>query len=380
MTRWAPLILLAGAAGLLAGCGGREADQDVPVLRVGHVGHDHQTALYVACLNSERFRSGYGLWLEPIEPKKLYAIMDNGEKVGEVELFKAGGGSKMPTMMTQGHFEVGLGGVAPVMAFIDKGSPMKIIAPLHSKGDMLVVAPDNPATDWPSFVEWVRGRDEQVRIGYKNPLAVAKLIFQGALEHEKITHTGHPADTTAQVRMVLLKGERNLVPALQARTVDGYASNNPWCAIAESKGIGKTIADLNALPPGTWRDHPCCCVAATDDAIAQKAGAVTRFLELIIAATDTINAEPQIGYRAASEWIGTSLEVERKSMATSGYATVPDDTFYHGMEATWENMVRLGQLTGELKAVEATDLRRRVYDFSLLAKARAALARRKKAR
>ncbi len=44
----------------------------------------------------------------------------------------------MPTAMDQGMFDVGLGGVVAIAFHVDKGRPMKIISPLHSKGDMLV--------------------------------------------------------------------------------------------------------------------------------------------------------------------------------------------------------------------------------------------------
>lgn len=378
---------------LSPGCRREDGAAALPVLRVGHVGHDHHTALYVACLEGERFKRDYGLWLEPMEPGKRYALfdrlatmsdveglMESGRKVAEIELFRAGGGSKMPTMMSQGHFDVGLGGVTAVMAFVDKGAPIRIISPLHSKGDMLVVDPKNPSRDWATFVTWVRGHRRPVRIGYKNPVAVAKLVFQGALEHEGLSHSDDTSRRDVDVRMILLKGERNLIPSLRSGIVDGYVSNNPWCAVAESKGVGKIVADLNTLPPGTWKDHPCCCVAATQKVIREKPEAVTRFLELIIAATGCINDNPEVGFKSASEWIGTTVEVERKSMPTSGYDTTSGKAFRHGMKLTWRNMVGLGLLGGRLKGASESEFDGMVYDFTLLEQARTSLKRRKRAR
>ena len=238
---------------LLVGC----AKDEAPTLKVGHVGHDHQAALYVACLEGERFKKNYNLYLKPVKEKEFYELYDRGKKIANVELYRSGGGSKMPTLMSHGHFEMGFGGVAAVAFFVDKGSPMKIISPLHTKGDMLVVHPSIPVDSWDGFLSWVKKEEEQIRVGYKNPVAVAKLIFERALQEEGISFTGDKSERNTEILMVHMKGEENLIPGLQIKIIDAYVSNNPWCAIAESKGVGKIVADLNDLPPGLWKEHPC---------------------------------------------------------------------------------------------------------------------------
>ena len=118
-------------------------------------------------------------------------------------------------------------------------------------------------------------------------------------------------------------------------------------------------------------------MAATEQAINDKPEAVQLLLELTIAATDYINTEPEMGFKVAADWIGTSQEIERQSMPTSGYSTADDETFHRGMEVTWRNMVRLGAFRDELKKIEPGDLMARVCDLSLLARAREQLAERK---
>ena len=103
-------------------------------------------------------------------------------------------------------------------------------------------------------------------------------------------------------------------------------------------------------------------------------------MELLIIATDYINGEPGIGHQSASEWIGTSLEVEQQSMPTSGYSTEVTESFRHGMQMTCGNMARLGQLSGRLNEAGAEKLDRLLYDFSLLAKSRGEVGKRKKAK
>ena len=164
------LIGLCFCAILLISC----AEQEMQTLKVGFVGHDHQSSLYVAALEHERTKEDCGVYLKEIEAKKHYELIKNDKKIADVELYLSGGGSKMPTLMSQGHFEVGFGGVAAVAFFTDKGSPMKIIAPLHTKGDMLVLQPDNPVNSWEEFVTWVQEEKTPIRIGFKNPNEIRK--------------------------------------------------------------------------------------------------------------------------------------------------------------------------------------------------------------
>lgn len=352
------------------------ANAEVPTIKIGHVGHDHHSALYVACLEGERFEKDYNIYLKTIKEKEFYELYNRGEKIANIELYRSGGGSKMPTLMSQGHFEMGFGGVAAVAFFVDKGSPMKIVSPLHTKGDMLVVPPSIAANNWEEFLSWVKKEEKQIRVGYKNPVAVAKLIFECALQEEDISFTGDKGNTKAEILMVHMKGEKNLIPGLQNKIIDAYVSNNPWCAIAESKNIGKIVVDLNELPPGIWKDHPCCCLAATDQLIAEKPEIASKIIKLIIIATKLINEEPEVGYNCAAKWIGTSFEVEKASMTTSGYLTEVTDIWKKGMYNWCDSMNEMGKLTGKLKNKKDAEIDPLLFDFSLLEMAIADLEKR----
>jgi NitT/TauT family transport system substrate-binding protein len=353
--------------------------QQPPVtLKVGHVGHDHQTALYVACLEGARFQKEYGLYLKEVRPKEFYELYDGNRKICDVELYKSGGGSKMPTLMSQGHFELGLGGVAAVVFFVDKEAPMKIIAPLHSKGDMLVVNPAVNAHSWPEFVKWVQENPRQIRVGYKDPVAVAKLIFTKALQETGLSYTEDPANRKADIILINMKGEENLIPGLQNKIIEAYISNNPWCALAEKKGAGRIVCPLNELPPGIWKDHPCCCIAASDQAIKDKGKAITKFLELMAIATRYINEEPEMGYNAASQWIGTPLEVEKISMPTSGYSVEPTDAWKEQVQQWCRVMDEGGEFKGALKSQTPAKIDSLVFNLTLIEQALKDLQKRKK--
>jgi NitT/TauT family transport system substrate-binding protein len=324
----------------------------------------------------ETFKDLYGIWFKEARPKELYELYEGDRKLAEVELYKAGGGSQMPSMMSQGDFDVGFGGVAAVAFFVDKGSPMKMIAPLHSKGDMLVVKPDIEAGNWAEFVEWLKAQPRQVSIGYKSPVAVALLIFQRALDAEGVTYTGDKGNRSAKVLLVNMKEEANLNSGLQSGQISGYVSNNPWCAIAEDKGIGRCVAELHDLPPGVFKDHPCCCIAASDSAVKKQGKAIEKFLELVAVSTSYINTQPEKSAELVAGWIGTTPAVEVTSMATSGYSMEPDAAFRDGMWVWYEEMARLNKIGDRLKDVDRVKFEGMVYDFSLLDKALAAAKKR----
>ena len=346
-------------------------------LKIGHVGHDHHTALFVALDNASEYASQSGISVKVIEDRKFYELFDQNKKVADLEIMKVGGASRMPTALAQDVIEVGLGGVAPVLASADSGAPVKLIAPLHYKGDMFVVKPDFPAKTWNEFVAVAKAADKPLRIGYKNPVAVAKLVFEEALKHEGITFGGDPAQADLQVQMVNIKGGDKLNVSLGSGLIDCYAGNNPFPAIAVEKGIGRIVCDLEDLPPGTFRDHPCCCIAANTKAIEGKSQAIVALLVLLMQGTETINSDLDKAVAAAVRWIGTSESVERMSIPTSGYSMEPSEQWHKTMSKWIEAMNELGIFKDKLKGVEPSAVPRVAYDLSLLEKARNKLAQRR---
>lgn len=254
---------------------------------------------------------------------------------------------------------------------------MKLIAPLHYKGDMFVVRPDFPAKSWTEFVAMAKAANKPLRIGYKSPVAVAKLVFEEALKHEGVKFGGDLFRTDLQVHMVNVKGGSKLNVALGSGLIDGYAGNNPFPAIAVEKQIGRIICDLEDLPPGTFRDHPCCCIAAGTEALKNKSEAIVDLLVLFLQANETINTDLEKAISSAVRWIGTSQTVERMSIPTSGYSLEPSAQWHHTMDKWIEAMNNLDVFRGKLEGLEPEEARQVAYDLFLLEKARQKLAQRR---
>ncbi|NQT02838.1 MAG: ABC transporter substrate-binding protein [Planctomycetes bacterium] len=364
----------------LPGCKQKEDAQGQPesvTIKLGHVGHDHHAALFVALDNASEYAKESQIDVKVIKDRKFYELYDNGRKIANVEIVKVGGGSKMPTALAQNVIEVGFGGVAPVLASIDSGAPVKLISPLHYKGDMFVVRPDFKAKSWEEFVVIAKASERPLRIGYKNPVAVAKLIFEEALKHEGITFGGDLSQTDLQVHLVNVNGGSKLNISLGSGLIDGYAGNNPFPAIAVEKGIGRIICDLEELPPGTFRNHPCCCIAANTNILQEKSEAIIDLLVLFLQANETINSDLKRTVASVVRWIGTSESVEQMSIPTSGYSMEPSVQWHQTMGKWMEAMNGLDIFRGKLKGLESEDISLTAYDLSLLESARKKLAQRR---
>ena len=365
----------------LSGCEQKDEDQAKPTkpttIKVGHVGHDHHTALFVALDNASQYAQESGINVKVVQDRKFYELSDKGKMVADLEIVKVGGGSKMPTALAQNVIDVGFGGAAPTLAAVDSGAPIKLISPLHYKGVMFVVRPDFEAESWEEFVAIAKATKKPLRIGYKSPVAVAKLVFEEALKHEGIIFSGDPSLADLQVHMVNVQGGSKLNVALGSGLIDGYAGNNPFPAIAVEKQIGRIICDLEDLPPGTFRNHPCCCIAANTKALKEKSEAIVDLLMLFLQANETINSNLDKAVAAAVRWIGTSDSVERMSIPTSGYSMETSAQWHQTMGKWIEAMNGLGVFRDKLKGLEPKEVPPLAYDLSLLEKARKKLAQRR---
>lgn len=338
-------------------------------LKVGHVGHDHHLAMFVALDSLDKYEKETGIKVKKVKDKTFYELYKDNKKIADIEVKKVGGGSKMPVALSQNIIDIACGGAAPVLVMIDKGAPIKLIAPLHSKGDMFVMKKSSKVETWKDFVKMAKSTKKPIRIGYKSPAAVAKIILEDAMKHEGITFSTDLSKTDVNVHLINVKGGGKLNTSLANGIIDGYTGNNPFPAIGESKGILKVICDLEELPPGRFKNHPCCCIAASDSAIKNKSEAIEAMLVLMNKASNSINKDNEEVLKIASRWIGTTPEVEKKSIATSGYSMETSDEWHKTMSVWADAMNELGIFTKSLKGLKEPELAKKAYDFTLLNKA-----------
>lgn len=336
------------------------AEHDPPMIRVGHVGHDHQIALYVAAQAGAALEKEYGVYLKELKPQEVYDLYDRGKPVGRIHLVRVGGGSKMPAAMEQGHIEVGLGGLGPVAKFVDKGAPIRVLAPLNNDGDSLILRTGFNGSSWAEFIREVKASSRPIRIGYKDPMANAYMILVRALAEEGIRFGQEPAGPDGrpvQVLTVNLQGDENALPSLEAGLVDGVVVNEPTPSMLVHKKVGHKVADLSALPPkDRWKGHPCCVVAATEAALKEKREIIKSLLKVIAAGADLMSKDIEKAIAAEAEWTKTPPEIGRKSIMNVSYVIRPDETWQKAVDTWLDMMAGSNQFQRNLKGKSAKEI------------------------
>ncbi len=370
-------LVLFLSAGLFISCGADKPvdvsetpdvinTDELPLLRIGHVNQDHHLALYVAALKGEFFKDS-GVWMTETKPKERYILHTDKAPIAEIQLIKSKGGAEMTNNLLAGLFDIGFGGVPAVMGVVDKGKDVRILMPLQSVGDQLIVKNDMPVETWDEFVEYVKNSEIQIRLGYKAPTAVQYIITQKAFREVGITYTEDPTEVDAMVIFINQKGQKNMTSNLAADQVDGFVANQPTPAQAIITGVGKFITELSVLPPeGMWDDHPCCMVCSNEQIKTEHPEEVKQFLKLIILATDHINADQEDAIAVAYDFLGQKEGVEDLSVPTVFYNCSPNKVWRNGV-ANWAMVMNeIGKYSGELLGITDDRAVEMCVDFSFL--------------
>jgi|GEM_PF-5907611 len=85
------------------------ARQEPTILKVGYVGHDHQSALYVAALEHERTKQDCGVYLKEVEAKKHYELIQENRTAVVL------GTHSFPKRHYEDHMKIGDGKECDVM-------------------------------------------------------------------------------------------------------------------------------------------------------------------------------------------------------------------------------------------------------------------------
>nr|WP_245527612.1 ABC transporter substrate-binding protein [Methanotorris igneus] len=347
-----------------------ETKTETPTLKVAYLPTDHHAALFVAAKEGNLFKDKYGIYMKEIEPKKKYELYENGKKVADVELVQVvEGGAKIMTLMAQNQIDIGLNGVPPAVFAIDKGTKAKIISALQGEGSAVVIRKDIPANNWEEFINWIKeqhANGKQVKIGYPLPISIQYVMIKKALEAEGITYTEDPNNKEAMVLLINCKGQKSMPQMLSQKELDAVIAWEPTPEVLKTEGIGKPIVYSKDLPPkGMWKDHPCCVIAASEDALNNKRDAVKAFLKLIVLATKEINENKELVIKDSAEWLGVDEKVEEESIPNMKFDTNPEP-LKEGTYLFVDVMNKQGAMDGKLKGVSnKSEIDNILFDFSI---------------
>ena len=349
----------------------RFPDQGPTEIRIGHAPHDHHAPLFIAASNPLFFKEHGGIYLEETAYRRDYRLIANGRALAEVHIDSTTGGKELIRQLSEGYFDLSLGGAPAMLDSIDRGNRIKILAPINAGGAGFAVRRSLPFDDWAGFISYLSDRSQPFRVGYKIAVSVQGFIFEQALEASQASFSRDIHDAESDVVLLNLYGANNLLPALTNGLIDGFVIMQPYLAAARRSGEVKVIARLEDLPPhGAWRRYPCCALAGNENFLATHPEETEAMVALLLQARRFIIGHPARSAAQTAKWLGTSPAVEIESMASIDFSGGIDKAWFSGLNKWVDSMIESGALTGEVKrAREAGRISDLLYDKSISKKA-----------
>lgn len=351
----------------LAACGGKDTAEnnepvELPTLSIGYMFSNHQAPLVVAGALGEELGDVY---LREVNAKENFVLVKDGKDVANINLVHCKNGGDVMTMMVQGQLEMALSSFGLPVTKNDQGSDIKVLSPIHADGIGLVGSLGlTEVNDWASFLKYAETQTTPVKVGYHSPANAPVILFEEALTANNISWTEDPADTSADVLMINLKGTENLFPSLENGEVDAWVGPSPWPEQALIQNRGKLIIDLKELPPsGRWTSFPCCVFSATQAALDSNRDEIKVFYELLTAAADYANKEKEAAGTIVSEWMGTDLTAAQNTRTV--FTTEVNDNWLSHCGLVYDCMMEQGQITGEFAGKALKDIEGEIYDLTI---------------
>jgi NitT/TauT family transport system substrate-binding protein len=296
---------------------------------------EHAAPLYAACTYPEDFHLRYLLNLQEVNrarPGQAYYLLDSSASRLTIHLQPCESDREVLGALLSGSAQVGILAPEQVMSAVLDSLPLKVIAPLESRGDMLVVGRRVRAKDWKGFVAWVKIQPRAVRIGCLGSRTMTVLGFEQALESENVRHRyGTASPDSTQVVLVVKDNWQEVAKGLKAGSLDAAVVEEPAATLVAGTKSGRILSRLDHLPPGRFEDRPGTVVASMDSAIRSRGEDIGRFLELLGVATHYANSHTRNTLSATARRLGAPAARESAVLANIRFSSLPDNAFKDGL-------------------------------------------------
>lgn len=343
------------------------AKSKLPNLYMGYVFTTHHSPLMVAAVKGKEFKDS-GAYLKPLVPKQKYQLVAaDGTPLAVLTLIVSKSGSETATLFAMNRMDIAMASSTAFMSGIDKGTPMKILCPLHVDGMSMVFPSDSKIKGYEDVAAAIKASASPFKIGYHSPTSAPRVVFEGALHQAGFKISGNANDADADILMVDLKSTANLIPALLSRQVDCWVGPAPHPAVAEYKNAGHIGLDSRDLPPkGDWVDFPCCVMGASDKLIADHPGIIQAMTDLLTGVSDWSNANKTEAATISAQWIGVPAQAIEKSSII--YTTKPSANWLKGEETFLTMLNSMNKFKGEMRGKDLAAATPILFDFSFVKK------------
>ncbi len=162
-------------------------------IAIGYLLSDHDAPLFVAVKEWQYFHDTYGVALKPVSESagrvQAAELLVQGQKVADVTFVQGEGGAQLMTLMASNAIDYAVAGTPPTISAIDKGTPIKILFPLHTEGSGLVVTSRAGVTGWDNFTAWVRDTSTPAQ-----PVVIATV--QGSIQDVQLRYALEQSNIT----------------------------------------------------------------------------------------------------------------------------------------------------------------------------------------
>lgn len=337
--------------------------EDIPEISISWGAALH-TAILEAPLNEIEDFKEIGIYLNPLSDNK-YELIDEGESKAILSFMPNKGASEVATLMGQGHLDSAICSNTGMLTAIDGGTNIKILCPTHTKGIALVFPEEKGLEGWDAVEEYILNSEVPVKIGYHSPVSAPRMIIESVLKDEGMKVTEDPNDVDADVLLVDLKGNKNLLPSLTSGQVDGWVGPSIFPETAEAEGLGKIAMVLEEFPPeGKWADFPCCIFAAREDVLEEHEDAFKSIVKLIDKSCDYCMEFPEKGNPAMAKLMGVDTEIV--DAAEINFTTDPTEDWLDGINIYLDLLNRTNKFEGRLKDKNLEEVLEQAFDFSYI--------------
>jgi len=174
-------------------------------------------------------------------------------------------------------------------------------------------------------------------------------------------------DTTesTMVKLINCKGQGAMSQLLSTGELDAVIAWQPTPAVLETENVGKVVIYSGDLPPkGMWKNHPCCVMVVSEDALENKNYAVKQFLKLIVLSAKEMERNKTLAIEASAKWLGVDKEVEEKSIPTINFISDPK-IIVNGTLNFVEVMREQGAVSGRLNTTDRENILNTLFDFEI---------------
>jgi NitT/TauT family transport system substrate-binding protein len=194
-----------------------------------------------------------------------------------VEFLKFSGWPEVKESLMTGRIKAAHMLAPLVMDLADKGIPVKIVSLGHRSGAVIMVRTDSTI----KTMKELKGK----RLAIPSRFAVDYLYVRKLLKNQGLTEKDID---------VIEMAPPDMPAALYAKSVDAYATGEPFGAVAQRAGYARPLH----MTRNDWPKYICCVVTVREELIRENRPLVQRLVDYIQAAGHWLDSSPENRKRA----------------------------------------------------------------------------------